>query len=164
MRKIVTLLLLAAALGACTSIDCPVQNLVYTNYDLMKPGGSDLDSLSTDTLWIKTTRSDGTDTLLISELYGSVAGFSLPISYTQPEDVFYALVCDTAGNALLDTIRIKKDNIARFESVDCQAAYFHKITAVSITHNAFDSLTIHHSDVDYDIKQTHFYLYLKTQR
>jgi len=93
-----------------------------------------------------------------------VAGFSLPISYTQPEDVFYTLVCDTAGNALLDTIRIKKDNIARFESVDCQAAYFHKITAVSITHNAFDSLTIHHSDVDYDIKQTHFYLYLKTQR
>lgn len=161
MRKIITVLLFMAALAACTSIDCPVQNLVYTNYDLMKPGGTELDTLGSDTLWIKTTRADGTDSLLINGLYGSVTGFSLPISYTQPEDVFVTLLCDKEGNAFIDTIRIKKDNIARFESVDCQAAYFHKITAVSVTHNAFDSLSIHHSDVDYDITHTHLYLYLK---
>jgi hypothetical protein len=86
------------------------------------------------------------------------------ISYTQPEDVFVTLLCDTSGNALLDTIRIKKDNIPHFESVDCQASYFHNITDVSVTHNAFDSIVIHQPRVDYDITREHIYLYLKAQR
>lgn len=164
MRKIIAAILIVAALAACTSIDCPVQNLVYTNYFLKKPGGSDADTLGTDTLWIKTTRVNGTDTLVQNGLCGDVTTFTMYISYTQPEDVFVTLLCDTSGNALLDTIRIKKDNIPHFESVDCQASYFHNITAVSVTHNAFDSIVIHQPRVDYDITREHIYLYLKAQR
>lgn len=156
----ISLLLFCAA--SCTSIDCPVQNLVYTTYELKKGGGTTPDTLGTDTLWIRTRRNDGTDSLVLNSLYGDAATvFKLPISYTQPEDVFFTQLRDTAGNQYLDTIRIKKENIPHFESVDCQAAYFHTITAVSTTHNAIDSLIIHHPEVNYDITITHYYLYLK---
>ncbi len=155
---------MVAALAACTSIDCPVQNLVYTNYALKKANGTS-DTLNTDTLWIITKRANGTDTLLLNALCGSSASsFSLPISYTQPEDVFVTLLTDTAGNYFLDTLRIKKENYPHFESVDCQAAYFHTITAVQTTHNAIDSLVIHHPNVNYDTKNVHYYIYFKAER
>ena len=106
MRKIIVILTVIA-LAACTSIDCPVQNLVYTRYAFKKANGS-ADTLNTDTLWIMTTRVDGTDTLLMNALCGSTAfDFNLQISYTQPEDVFVTLLTDTAGNYYIDTIRIK---------------------------------------------------------
>lgn len=161
MRKVIVVLLLLAAMAGCTSIDCPVQNLVYTNYALQKADGKP-DTLTYDTLWIWTQRADQTDTLLLNQLCGSSAtAFSLPISYTQPEDVFCMLLADTLGNYYLDTLRIKKENIPHFESVDCQAAYFHEITSVSTTHNALDSVTINNPHVNYDTTTEHFHLYFK---
>ena len=164
MRKIAFFILSAIVLTECFSIDCPVKNLVYTKYALKKADGT-TDTLNTDTLWIITRRADGIDTLLLNALCGSTATrFSLPMSYTQPEDVFVTLLADTAGYSYIDTIRIKKENMPHFESVDCQAAYFHEITAVSTTHNAFDSIAIHHSSVNYDVSNDHFYLYVKKNR
>ena len=163
MRKIVVFLIVVT-LVACTSIDCPVQNLVYTKYALKKADGS-TDTLNTDTLWILTRRANGTDTLLLNGLCGTTATkFNLPISYTQPEDIFITVLKDTAGYYYIDTIRIKKENYPHFESVDCQASYFHEVTAVSTTHNAFDSIVIHHSSVNYDKSYDHFYLYVKKNR
>lgn len=164
MRKIVPILLLLAALAACTSIDCPVQNLVYTNVELKKGMGGD-DTLRVDTLWMWTERKDGTNDTVVNGLCDDDAtGFSLPISYTQPEDVFYTELRDTSDNVWRDTVRIKKENIPHFESVDCQASYFHEIESVSTTHHGIDSMTIEHSYVDYDITNTHYYLYLKARR
>ena len=163
MRKIVVFLFVAT-LVACTSIDCPVQNLVYTNYALKKADGS-TDTLKTDTLWILTRRVDGTDTLLLNGLCGTTATkFSLPISYTQPEDIFITLLADTAGYAYIDTIRIKKENYPHFESVDCQASYFHTITGVSATHHVVDSIVINNPQGNYEQNTTHFKLYLKANR
>ena len=36
MRKIVCFILTAIVLAGCFSIDCPVNNLVYTNYELKR--------------------------------------------------------------------------------------------------------------------------------
>lgn len=164
MRKIVFALITVTAIMACTSIDCPVQNLVYTNYELKKAGGK-ADTLNTDSIWIWTHRANGTDTIVLNALCGSSATkFSLPISHTQPEDVFYMLLTDTARNAYIDTIRIKKEDYPHFESVDCQASYFHTITAVSTTHNTLDSIVINHPEVNYDVSQTHFHIYFKARR
>ena len=151
---------LLAGLTACSSIDCPVQNLVYTQYALMKADGT-TDTLAVDTLSIWTRRADGSDSLLLNRLCGATAtGFDLPISYTHPEDVLVTLLADTLGHHYLDTIRIKKDDQPHFESVDCQAAFFHTLTAVSATHNAIDSIRINHASVTYDTQNTHIYLYL----
>ena len=150
-------------LTACSSIDCPVQNLVETQYALMDAYDNP-DILDTDTLNIWTRRVDGTDTLVLNSLYGEASTFSLPISYTQPEDIFFLRLSTIEKVSYQDTIYIKKENYPHFESVDCQAAYFHKLTAVGTTPNFIDSVTIHHSNVNYDVSNTHIYIYLKANR
>ena len=164
MRKVIVVILAIAAMAACTSIDCPVQSLVITNYTLKKANGT-TDTLNTDTIWVITRRADNKDTLVLNAHYDICTGFQLPISYTQPEDVFFLVLGDITKTRYVDTIRIKKENYPHFESVDCSAAYFHKITAVSTTHNVIDSIVIHHADVNYDNEQEHFYIYFnKTDR
>ena len=172
MRKIIVILLVAA-MAACTTIDCPVQNLVYTVYDLKKSDGTP-DTLLNDTLWIWTQRVDGTDTVISRDIQGnlelnyfhgtSASSFELPISYTQPEDIMYLLLKNSEGTSYLDTVRIKKENLPHFESVDCQAAYFHEITSVATTHNIIDSIVINNPHVNYDATTAHFNLYFKAQR
>ena len=172
MRKLVVIFLLTA-LAACTSIDCPVNNRVRAYYALKKADGTP-DTLTKDTMWVWTQRANGTDTVIshqtqgsleLNYFYGSSASsFDLPISYTQPEDVLFVLVRNTEGKNYRDTIRIKKEDFPHFESVDCQASYFHQITAVSTTHNIIDSIVIKNPDVTYDATTTHFYLYLQADR
>jgi len=84
------------------------------------------------------------------------------VSHTLPEDVLCILIADTTGQYWLDTMRIKKENIPHFESVDCSASFFHNITAVRSTHNAIDSITINNPSVTYDSETEHFHLYLKS--
>ena len=173
MRKIIVVILLIAAISACTSIDCPVQNLVYTSYELKKSTGKS-DTLNKDTMWVWTQRADGTDTVISKQINGNLelncffgstaSAFQLPISYTQPEDVLYMLLRSSKGGSYIDTVRIKKENIPHFESVDCQASYFHTITAVSTTHDVIDSIVINNPHVNYDQNTTHFKLYLKANR
>lgn len=150
-------------LTACSSIDCPVQNLVETQYALMDAYDNP-DILDTDTLNIWTRRVDGTDTLVLNSLCGEASTFSLPISYTQPEDIFFLRLSTIEKVSYQDTIYIKKENYPHFESVDCQAAYFHDITAVSSTHHVIDSVTIENSKVNYDVSNTHIYIYFNADR
>ena len=147
---------------SCTSIDCPIQNTVATNYSLIKADGKP-DTLGVDTLWLSTKTVKGEDAVLINRLYGTKAtGFSLPISYTQPEDTIFLALHDT-NQFHYDTIRIKKEDIQHFESVDCQASYFHTITGASVTHHITDSIVIVNTSVTYDPNTTHFKLYLKAR-
>ena len=125
-------------------------------------------------MWVWTQRNDGTDTVISRQIQGnlelncffgsSASSFNLPISYTQPEDVLYVLVRNAVGKNYIDTIRIKKEDIPHFESVDCQAAYFHTITDASVTHHIIDSIVINNPHVNYDQNTTHFKLYLKARR
>ncbi len=164
MRKIIFALFVAIVIAACSSIDCPVQNLVYTQCALKKSTGKP-DTLLIDSLFIWTKRIDGTDTLLINGLCDKSSSiFALHISYTQPEDVFFTQLRDTAGNQWTDTFRIKKIDRPHFESVDCQAAYFHELQAIATTHHIIDSITIQHPYVDYDATNTHLYFYFKPRR
>lgn len=159
---IVAMLLLSfPSLISCSSIDCPVQNRVYTTYGLLKSDGT-TDTLKVDTLSITTKRADDTDTLLLNRAVG-ITNFELNISYTQPEDVFYFTLLDTLGNTYRDTICVQKENYPHFESVDCQAAYFHHLTDVRSTHHAIDSIVINYPTVNYDETHEHFHVYFKAR-
>ena len=159
---IVAMLLLSfPSLISCSSIDCPVQNRVYTTYGLLKSDGT-TDTLKVDTLSITTKRADDTDTLLLNRAIG-ITNFELNISYTQPEDVFYFTLLDTLGNTYRDTICVQKENYPHFESVDCQAAYFHHLTDVRSTHHAIDSIVINYPTVNYDETHEHFHVYFKAR-
>ena len=163
MRKIIGFLLLAALAAACSSIDCPVNHNVFTRYMLYQPDGKP-DTLDLDTMWVLTTKANGKDSVVLNRLCGSTAtGFNLPISHTQPEDRFLVLMrkYGQTDGYYFDSIVVKKEDLPHFESVDCHASYFHKITGVRCLGNFIDSVVIKNPDVNYDTKTTeHFRIYI----
>ena len=142
---------------SCSSIDCPVQNTVAMNYTVCDLNGEA--AALADTLWIWTQRSDGKDTLLNS-LTGK-STFTLPISYSHPEDMLVFYVADTTGVHTVDTLWLKKDDIPHFESVDCSAHFFHRLTDVRFTRSRIDSVKIVSPRVDFDQTKTHLYVWFR---
>ena len=122
--------LLSLVVFSCSSIDCPVQNTVSVQYEIRDKAGASL--AITDSLSVISTRRDGKDILLnfttrvddqkiiLNKLVGESA-FSLPISYSHPEDVLFFCFTDSV-KTVVDTVWIKKDDIPHFESVDCSAS------------------------------------------
>ncbi len=154
LRSLLFMLLMCCSVClSCSSIDCPVQNTVYTVCQLN-------DTLK-DTLTISTTRlgAKGGDTILLNKAINQTS-FKLPISYKQPVD---RLVFSTQKLAVTDTVLISKNNIPHFESVDCGLTYFHEITSVSYTKRGIDSIVILKPTVDYDPKNPHLCIYFKAR-
>lgn len=141
------------AMVGCTSLDCPLNNTTYTKYRLM----GNITTLN-DTMTISTTKTEGTDSVLINKDV-KVDSFILPMSYHQPEDVFYFEIRNQENQVFKDTVTVKKEDFTHFESVDCNPAFFHTITEVKTTHNLIDSIVINNKDVNYDASKAHFYIY-----
>ena len=158
MRRIIVAVISAVVVCACSSIDCPVQNTVYTNYALYKSNG-EVDTLR-DTLSVLTLTASGRDTIVFNRGVG-LTSFSLPISYVNPCDTFYFGLKPEGENTewSLDYVLVNKTNTPRFESVDCQVAYFHTITSVETSHTFIDSIVINYPNVDYDTERKHFRIY-----
>ncbi|MBR1933303.1 MAG: hypothetical protein IJ841_06425 [Prevotella sp.] len=146
-----TTFLLGCLLMACSSIECPVQNTVYTVYELA-------DTLH-DTLTVTSRRADGIDTTLLNSSVNPTV-LNLPISYRNPVDT---LVFTTQRLAVTDTVWVAKDDIPHFESVDCNASFFHRLTSVSCTYHGIDSIRILHSTVDYDPSNAHIRIRFKAR-
>lgn len=145
-------------LGACSSIDCPVDNVVAIVYSLKKATGV-ADTLR-DTLSIITYRHDGSDSVLLNRSVNTTS-IQLPISYVNDVDTLYFVVTDTDNVTTLDMVRIEKTNTPHFESVDCAASYFHTIDNVTTTNNRIDSISINKRSVNYDLSTPHIYIYFK---
>lgn len=160
MRKVIVALLATLMVYACSSIDCPVQNTIYTVYQL-RTADERADTLR-DTLFVFSRRADGSDTLLFNAGIGLVS-FALPIGYANPEDTLEFVLVNRPDYIALDTVFVKKENIPHFESVDCSASFFHRITAVRSSHNVIDTLTINKDFVDYDAQTAHFYIRFKNR-
>lgn len=160
MTKRLSYLLLGALMVACSSVDCPVDSTVATLYQVRNSDGTEL-TLS-DTVTVSMTRADGTDTLFNKGI--GISSFSLPISYSHPEDVLVFHFDNNNNDSLhvVDTVWIKKDDYPHFESVDCNTTYFHTITDVRFTRNYIDSIVINNPSVTYDSQTVHFYLYPKS--
>lgn len=146
-----------AFIVSCSSIDCPVNNVVATRYRFYNTDGDSL--ILMDTLSVTSVRKDGTDTLILNRNVGK-ASFQLPISYSHPEDILVFNVYN-GTMSVWDTVWVKKDDIPHFESVDCNASFFHKITGIHHTTNFIDSIVINNPTVDYDKTTIHFYIYPK---
>lgn len=167
IKKAFYISMLALLTVACTSIDCPVQNTVYTAYHIYDTDGNRI-SLG-DMLSVTTTRRDGTDSVLLNRMTGN-SEFELPISYNDPEDTLFFEISRMAPTEeateevlVRDTVWVAKDNYPHFESVDCNASFFHTITAVKWTRNIIDSIAINNKSVTYDASKEHFHIYLKVR-
>ena len=154
MRKIIPILMMALGLmAACSTLDCPLNNTVYTKYRL----AGNITTL-TDTLTISTNRIEGTDSVLINKDV-NVDSFILPMSYSLLEDSLFFETRNADNRLLRDTVTVQKTNTPHFESVDCKPSFFHTITGVKTTHNSIDSIVINCKEVTYDETKPHFYIY-----
>ena len=156
MRKLL-LFLVVVWLAACSTIDCPVENIVSVQYQIRDEVGKELSI--TDSLTVFSNRQNG-DTVVLNRLINK-SEFSLPISYSYPEDIlfFWFKKNDTI---VADTVWMKKDDYPHFESVDCNASFFHEITDVRHTRYVIDSLVLLNKSVTYDQKTIHFRLVPKS--
>ena len=159
MRKIIPLILLTIlAMVGCTTLDCPLNNTVYTKYKVT----GNMTQLTGDTMFVSIKKANGEDSLLINR-DEDPDSFLLPMSYSNAEDVLYFEFRDRQKRIFKDTITVSKDNFTHFESIDCGASYFHTITGVKTTHNLIDSVVINHKDVNYDATKAHILLYFSTR-
>ena len=146
MRKIALLLVaVVAVIASCSSIDCPLNNTVYTKYRL----AGDVTTLD-DTLTISVKRTSGADTVLLNKAL-RVDSFSIPLSYSHESDEYY-----------FDTMTITKTNEPHFEPVDCPATMFHTLQQVKCTHHRIDSVVINQNKVSYDAQKPHLLIYFKS--
>lgn len=157
MRRIIPFIIAASLVTACSSIDCPLNNVVMTKYVL----GGNVDVLE-DSLSVSILRSDGKDSLWLNRLT-EAKDFLLPVSFHEPADVFLFKFKGEDVD-LTDTVTIEKTNTPHFESVDCGPTYFHTINHVSWTYHAIDSIVITKAQVNYDTSKGHLLLYLKRYR
>ena len=149
MRRLTFAIAAAICLGACTSIDCPVENNVATSYKLTKADGSK-DTLA-DTLTVLTRQLSGGDTILLNKSV-STTEFQLPISYTNQVDTL-TFIRKGDGYEVTDTVWLEKTNLPPFEYVDCNLVYFHEGLAISYT-NDVDTLTFIRKGDGYEISDT----------
>lgn len=145
------LAMMLVVLTACTSIDCPLNNLVKVNL-IMKNGNETL----SDTLTITAIRTSS-DTIFNRGV--NISSLAVPVSYTQEEDLLQITLNDTLGNTYKDTLTIRKTNQIHFEAVDCPPNYFHTLTGITTTRHAIDSVVIKNPQIDYDSKKENIYIY-----
>lgn len=159
MRKIIPIILmLIMTMVGCTTLDCPLNNTVYTKYKL----DGNVKQLTGSYLTITTKMRSGEDSILLN-LQENADSFSLPVSYINPEDTLRFKVQDAQERTFLDTVIVSKDNHLHFESIDCSPSYFHTLTGVRTTHNLIDSIVINHKDVNFDASKAHFLIYFGTR-
>lgn len=151
LRALPLAFLLVQMLAACTSIDCPLNNLVKVNL-IMKNGNDTL----ADTLTITAIRTSS-DTIFNRGV--NISSLAVPVSYTQEEDLLQITLNDTLGNTYKDTLTIRKTNQIHFEAVDCPPNYFHTLTGITTTRHAIDSVVIKNPNIDYDSSKENIYIY-----
>ncbi len=160
MRRLLYIMMIPL-LGACYSIDCPLNSIVATRYELCDSSGESF-SIG-DTLTVTSNRIDGQETTLLNCAVG-ISSFQLPISYSHPEDILvFRFDNDQRSFHIMDTVWVKKNDIPHFESVDCNASFFHEITDVRHTCTVIDSIVIKNPSVTYDTTVVNFNVYLKTK-
>ena len=158
-RKLLSLVSVGVFLASCSSIDCSVNSLVRTQYQFTSSDGNALTLL--DSLSVVTTTKDGKDTTILNKGV-NISTFQLPISYSHPEDILVFQFSGSNGLSTADTVWVKKNDYPHFESVDCNAIFFHQLTDVRYTRNCLDSIVIKNPSVTNDDQVVHLYIYPKT--
>lgn len=154
--KLYSTVLLCALLAACTSIDCPLNNMVKARFSFYDPTEK-VDTLK-DTLIVSTHRITGKDSVIINREV-SITGMKLQMSFNNERDTFFINIIDELNTSTIDTIVVSKTDKMHFESVDCAATYFHTLTGVDYTKHAIDSIVLKNKEVDYDSEREHFRIY-----
>ena len=104
MRKLFGLFIGILLVGSCSSIDCPVENLVLAHYKFYDSFGDSL--IIVDTLTVTTRRNDNSNDTLLYDMTEK-SSFLVPMSYFHPEDIL-ALDVRYGEVHFYDTLCVKK--------------------------------------------------------
>lgn len=143
-------------LCACTSIDCPLDNVVECTYALYDSKSKAPMQLA-DTLTVSTVKADGADTILLNRLVGC-RDFALPMRHVSGADTLLFRLSNTWQQHAVDTVIIAQEAVPYYEDLDCPASIFHTlISAKAISHQpsatspvTIDSIIITCPQVTYD--------------
>lgn len=154
-KSFIALLAGVLLIVGCSTIDCPLNNRVYSKYKL----AGNVTTLNSK-MSITANLHNGNDSVIINQAE-KTDSFELPMSYSMPIDTFYV---DIKGSAqsYRDTIAVTKTDIPHFESVDCSPAIFHKITAINYTQHTIDSIVINQPNVTNNVTKSTFLIYFKS--
>ena len=155
MRGIIPVIVSVLLLTACSSIDCPLNNTVFSKYVVSGQSG-----ILSDTLTVYTINKKGKDITMIDPK-ANLSEFLLEMSYDQPTDTIILKLTDSLAVTRYDTLKVSKNDICHFESVECPPVFFHTLTSVEHTHNVIDSIIISKSTVNYDTTAGNFKIYFK---
>ncbi len=148
-------LVVGMALGpvACTSIDCPLDNVVALKCGLYDYASGSRLSLS-QTLTVKAGGQK--DTTLLNAASG-ISDFLLPLRYGSECDTLLFEFSDAEGREATDTVFLSHRVMPHFESIDCPAAMFHELGGVCHTSHplsllplTIDSIAVVRKTVNYD--------------
>lgn len=138
--------------GACSNIDCPLDNVVMMQCNLYSAETRQALSLPVNL----TVKPAGRDTVLLNQA-SDIKSFLLPLKDAGGRDTLLLNLSNTAGQEATDTLFVTHTVKPHFESLDCPASVFHTITGVSATHHALsilpltvDSIALIRPTVNYD--------------
>ncbi|MCD8317603.1 MAG: DUF6452 family protein [Paraprevotella sp.] len=155
---ILTILSTLAAIVACESTDCPINNVVYSTYGFYArttEGESAIKVLDTLTI-----TASGTDSILINRLQNG-SKVELPVSYSAPTDTLIFHFTDTLLRTQRDTLWLDKENSPHYESPDCPTSMFHYVTAIRWTSHLIDSVSIENPNINYNVSEN-FKIYFRS--
>ena len=151
-----------ALLVGCSSIDCPLNNVVGLNAGLRSAATGATYTLQ-DTL---TITAAGTDSVLLNRATG-IASLGLPLKYFGTTDTLRFRFSDAQGRVATDTLYISHDNIPILRS-GLPVLMFHKLGKIRWTSHALsqmpvtiDSIVVVRPLVDYQNAEN-IRIYLRT--
>ena len=148
-------------LGGCTSIECPLDNVVMMqcNFYSSETGAP----LKLD--HVLTVKPAGRDTVLINQITG-VPSILLPLKEGADQDTLLLHFSSQTGQEATDTLFVNHTRHPHFESLDCPNSVFHQIYSARVTSHPLselpftaDSVSLVRSLVDYnDIENIRIFL------
>ncbi|MBR1594479.1 MAG: hypothetical protein IJ692_01235 [Alloprevotella sp.] len=144
--------MVAGFFAACSSIDCPLDNIVGMTVTLYSSESRTPLTLA-DSL---TVRVAGSDTILLNRGF-ALSSFIMPLRYATGTDTLLFRFSNDNGQSATDTIFLSQEVRPHFENIDCPAAIFHQLCRVRWTSHALrempltvDSVALRQTLVNYD--------------
>ena len=163
MRKLLYLfsILVGLDFSSCTEVECPLDSVV-----VMTCGLYDAETKAELTLpQTLTIKPFGKDTVLLNTAR-NIHDFILPLKLGETADTMLLCFTDEWDGVSTDTLVLNHENMPHFESVECPATIFHKLTSIEwmadkngACNVAIDSVAIVRNLVDYnDVENIQIYL------
>ena len=163
IRKLLCLFNLIVGLFfvSCSEVECPLDSVV-----VMTCGLYDADTKAELSLQpTLTVKPLGKDTVLLNAAQ-DIHNFVLHLKFGETADTMLLHFTDEWDQSSVDTLIVNHENMPHFESVECPATIFHKLTSVAWFTDkegacdiAIDSVAVVRNLVDYnDVENIQIYL------